>query len=81
MPQAARAEHRPLPFDPVVMQAEQLTVRETGERQQARPQAVINIMIIVGDLVGDIGYLRLQTRFLTVEKTPAYLAQGRRVLL
>ena len=81
MPQAARAEPRPLPFDPVVMQAEQIAVREAGECQQARPQAVISVMVIIGDLVGDIGYLRLQTRSLTVDKAPAYLAQGRRVLL
>ena len=81
MPQAARAEPRPLSFDPVVMQAEQLTVREADECQQARPQAVVNIVVIVGDLIRDIGYLRLQARSLAVDKAPAQLAQGRRVLL
>jgi len=46
--------------------AKELYVTKTIDGDQAGAQAVVNIVIIVGDLVGDIGYLRFKSGLLLV---------------
>ena len=45
------------------------------QRDQARAEAVIDIMVVVGDFVGQVGDLRFQRRLPTFEKSPANITQ------
>ena len=63
----------------------QLHFAQVLERDQAGAQAVVDIVIVVGDLVGEIGQLRLETGLLAIHKALAHIAEltrlGQRAVL
>lgn len=49
------------------------------ERQQARSETVIHVMIVISDRIRNIYYLRFKAGLLTLEKTPADVAELLRI--
>ena len=43
---------------------------ELLEREQSGAQPVVDIVIVVGDLVGNVGQLRLEARLLALDEPP-----------
>ena len=53
------------------------TCRKLLERDQAGAQAVVEIVVVVGDLVGEIGDLRFERRLPALDEALAQLAELR----
>lgn len=53
----------------------QVKLRELFERDQAGPQAIVDIVIVVGDFIGRIADLRLEGGLLPAEKTFTQVAE------
>ena len=65
--------------DRVVLAAEHAHFVQCRQVDQLRADAIIDIMVVVGDLVGEIGDLRLEPRLLALEEALAQLAQLARI--
>ena len=62
-----------------VMTAEDGHILHLLDRDQARPQAVVDVVVVVGDLVGQVGQLRLQRGLGALQEAHAHRAQLARV--
>ena len=52
-----------------------LHVAKTVNSDEASAQAVVDVVIVVGDLVSDVGDLRFKSRLVLVQKTLAEIAK------
>ena len=64
-----------------VSRVEQRMLAQLRKRQQARAVAVVDVMVVVGDGVGDVRDLRLEPRLCPLEEAPAHVAERARVAL
>ncbi len=76
---ASIREIRPLVHDLLVGLPEALNALEIGEIHEPCAQAVVHVVIVVGDLVGDVRDLRLESRLAAVQESLTQLAELRRV--
>ena len=53
---------------------------ELLERDEPRAQAVVDVVVVVGDLVGDVRELRLEARLAALEEAATDVAELARVL-
>jgi len=58
-----------------VFALEQAHVGEAGHVDETRPQPVVDVVIVVGDLIGQVGNLRLETRLLASDEALPDLAE------
>ena len=68
-------------LDSAAVSREQLDPVELPDPQQPRAQAVVDVVVVVGDLVGEIGHLCLERRLPPQQEALAQFAQRARVLL
>ena len=61
------------------MVGKQIDCLEFIQAQQSRTQAIVDIVVVVGDLVGQVGQLRLQRWLAVLEEAPPELSQRARV--
>ena len=59
----------------IVLLGEQAHVAELFDRDELRAQPVVDVVIIVSDLVGDVGKLGLEAGLVLLDKTPPQLAE------
>ena len=76
MHEAATREAGPVFFGALAVGAEDLNRIEGFERQEARAQAVIDIVIVVGNFVGHVGQLGFEAGAQVVKETFAQGAEG-----
>ena len=69
-----------LPPDAAQVLGEQRQRGELLEGDESRAQAVVDVVVVVGDLVGDVGELRFEPRLRAVEEAPTDVAELARVL-
>ena len=77
--QAARAEVGVALDDAVVLAAEDRDPAQLLDRDQAGTDAVVDVVVVVGDRVGQVGELRLERGLAAVEEPRAELAELPRV--
>ena len=53
---------------------------ELFDRQQSRAQSIVNVMVVIGDFVRQIGELRFKRRTLPFHETRANLTEPARIL-
>ena len=61
------------------MHGEQRHLEQLLDADQAGADAVVDVVVVVGDLVGEIRELRLQARLLPADEALAQLAELERV--
>ena len=59
----------------VVLLGEQAHLTELFDCDEFRAQAVVDVVVVVGDFIGDVGQLGLETRLALLDKTPSELAE------
>ena len=67
-------------FDPTHVLREERQLPELLERDQPRAQSIVDVVIVVRDLVGEIRELRLEARLVALEESYADVAELARVL-
>jgi hypothetical protein len=72
-------EPLPLRRDDFILFAEQLATAKLFKIQQPRAQAVVDVMIVIGDLIGNVGDLRLQAWLPLFQEAGAQVTQLSRV--
>jgi hypothetical protein len=65
----------------LVLRVEQRLLAQLVERQQPGAVAVVNVVVVVGDRIGDVGYLRLEARLPALQEALANVPELTRVAL
>ncbi len=72
---AALADLRKLRAHLARVAREQRNILQLGQLQQARAQPVVDVVVVVGDLVGEVGDLRLEARLALLQEALADVTQ------
>ncbi len=82
---APSAELRVLPAHELELAAEHATAAQVLDRDQPGTNAVVDVVVVVGDLVGKVRQLRLEARLQPLQEALAEFAElagiGRRAVL
>ncbi len=79
MDEAAAGQFPVAREDRIVLAREQRDVLQLVQRDEARAQAVVDVVVVVGDGVGEVRDLRLEARLAALDEAPPELAERARV--
>ena len=78
--QTAAIKLRVLGLGHLQMARKQADLFQLLKRDQARTQTVVHVVVVVGDLVGEVGDLRFKTRLLLEDEALAHIAKLTRIV-